>query len=337
MDRRLPTLTDVARHVAEKSARRVREAIAELGYVRNVAAANLSQGRTYRFAAVIPGGTNTFFQRIRTLLEAERDALRMDRVVLSVTEIAAFDAAALVAAMEAAAEGGIDGVMIVGTDDAAVTEAVARLRGAGIAVVTLVSDLTEAAHDGYVGIDNVVAGQTAGRLIGLPHGGGAGRVLPVLGALSAHDHTDRLSGLREVIGARYPRLEIAPQIEGRDRAGLVERAVQDALEADPAITAIYNAGAGNAGLIRALEGLAGPRPVVVLHELTPHSRAALEAGRVDVVIDQRPEIEIAQALVRLRQLADRGRPPPPVPVVPALYVAENLPPPSGQPEKDPTP
>ena len=108
MQGRLPTLSDVARRagvsyatvdrvvndrggVADKSVKRVREAIDELGYVRNVAAANLSQSRTYRFAAIIPTGTNQFFQQLRAILEAERIRLLADRINLRIEGIAAFE------------------------------------------------------------------------------------------------------------------------------------------------------------------------------------------------------------------------------------------------------
>ena len=113
---RMPTLTDVARcagvsyatadrvvngrgGVAAKSERRVREAIETLGYVRNVAAANLSRGRTYRFAAVIPKGPNAFFAHMRRILAAHGDRLIADRVELRVETVPPFDPAALCACL----------------------------------------------------------------------------------------------------------------------------------------------------------------------------------------------------------------------------------------------
>lgn len=355
MDRRLPTLSDVARRagvsyatadrvvndrggVAQKSARRVREAIAELGYVRNVAAANLSQRRTYRFAVVLPDGSSAFFSRIRALFDAAGERLRHDRVALRVDTVPAFDPGALCACLDRLAGEGLDGIAVVGSDDPRVARALGALHARGVGVLTLVADVLGATHDGYVGIDNRVAGRTAGRLIALAHGGRPGRVLPVVGALNARDHAERLAGLRETL-AGHPDLALSPEIEGRDRHEIVEARVRAALEADPGITAIYSAGAGNAGLIRVLEARQGrgPRPVVLLHDLLPATRRALEAGLIDIVIDQRPEDEVARVLSGLRRLADRRGPPPPDPIIPAIYVRENLTPEAGPPPEGQTP
>ena len=337
-----PTLSDVAQRagvsyatadrvvngrggVSDKAKRNVQAAIEDLGYIRNVAAANLSQRRIYRFVAVLPEGSNAFFARVRTLFDAAAERLRADRVTLTVETVAAFDPCALRDRLAHLAQSGVDGIALVGSDDAQTVEAIAKLRSRGVSVVTLVSDVPGAQRSAYIGIDNAVAGRTAGRLIALAHGGRRGRVLPVVGALSARDHADRLDGLREIA---QPLLEIAPVIEGRDRQDLVEAEVSRALADDPAITAIYSAGAGNAGLIRALQSLpeGRSRPIVVLHELVAHSRRALEDGLVDVIIDQRPEEEVSRVIEGLRLLADRRELDQGEPIVPTIYLRENLPP-----------
>lgn len=356
MGERVPTLSDVARQagvsyatadrvvngrggVAQKSAARVREAIAALGYVRNVAAANLAERRTYRFAAILPTGSNAFFARMRAILEEARVTLQQDRVDLRVLDVAPFDPKALADRLAGLAAEDIDGVALVGSDDARVAEAISALKADGVAVLTLVSDVPGAPRDFYVGIDNVVAGRTAARMVALAHGGRAGCVLPVLGAASARDHAERLEGLRATLAQHFTDLSIAPEIEGRDRHEEVEARLAEALEAGPDITAIYSAGAGNSGLLRVIEALpAGQaRPIVVLHELVAHSRRALERGLIDVVIDQRPEEEVAAALSLLRRIADRRAVAPARPILPAIYVNENLPPVTGPaPEGDRT-
>lgn len=343
MDRQTPTLSDVARRagvsyatadrvinnrggVAEKSARRVRAAIEDLGYVRNVAAANLAQKRTYRFAFVIPEGPNSFFQRLRSILDAARPEMLAARVGLEVESVAAFDATALVACLARLAAEKIDGVALVGTDDPRVCAAIDALRAQGVAVLTLVADVQGAKSDGYVGIDNTVAGRTAGRLLLLAHGERPGRVLPIVGVATAHDHAERLAGMQQTLAETGARITCAPLIEGRDRHDIVEAELRRRLDEDPAVTAIYSAGAGNAGLVRVLEDYGPRRPIVVLHELVAHSRRALETGLADVVIDQRPEDEIQTALDCLRAIADRRETAPPPPIVPAIYLRENLPP-----------
>ncbi|MCT4369021.1 LacI family DNA-binding transcriptional regulator [Yangia mangrovi] len=341
MTRRPPTLSDVARRagvsyatadrvvngragVSEKATRSVHAAIEALGYVRNVAAANLSQQRVYRFAIVLPAGSNAFFRRVRDLFAEAASRLLPDRISLSIESVEAFDAEALTTRMAALAAARVDGVAVVASDDPQTAAAIAALRARDIPVLTLVSDVPGSQRNAYVGIDNVVAGRTVGRLIRMAHGGRKGRVLPVVGALSAHDHAERLSGMREVIGGAF---EIAPVVEGRDRFELVETLVGKALAEDPAITAIYSAGAGNAGLVRVLDALppGSARPYAFLHELVPHSRRALEEGLIDVIIDQRPEEEVARVIEYLTLLADRRELLRTDPIVPTIFVRENLP------------
>jgi LacI family transcriptional regulator len=334
MVNRQPTLSDVARHagvsyatadrvvnrrgnVAAKSLARVEASVAALGYVRNVAAANLSQSRTYRFVMVLPEGTNAFFGHMRDVIEAQRERLLPERFDLQVVTSPAFDPALLSETLAGLDPDMLDGVAVVAIDASEVVEAVQRLRGAGVPVITLVSDLGPDHRDGYIGIANDIAGRTAARMIRLAH-------LTRPAARTARDHGDRLAGLAEVLGD-HTLLDV---IEGQDRPDLVETKLSDALDRHPEITAIYSMGAGNAGLIRALDGRE-TRPMVILHELVPHSRIALEQGLIDVIIDQRPEEEIRQTVARLRDLADR-RPPAPEPaILPTIYVKDNLPPPHG--------
>ncbi|WP_298499045.1 LacI family DNA-binding transcriptional regulator [uncultured Maritimibacter sp.] len=341
MVNRQPTLSDVARHagvsyatadrvvnrrgnVAAKSLARVEASVAALGYVRNVAAANLSQSRTYRFVMVLPEGTNAFFGHMRDVIEAQRERLLPERFDLQVVTSPAFDPALLSETLAGLDPDMLDGVAVVAIDASEVVEAVQRLRGAGVPVITLVSDLGPDHRDGYIGIANDIAGRTAARMIRLAHLTRPAVVLPILGARTARDHGDRLAGLAEVLGD-HTLLDV---IEGQDRPDLVETKLSDALDRHPEITAIYSMGAGNAGLIRALDGRE-TRPMVILHELVPHSRIALEQGLIDVIIDQRPEEEIRQTVARLRDLADR-RPPAPEPaILPTIYVKDNLPPPHG--------
>ncbi|WP_163413907.1 substrate-binding domain-containing protein, partial [Escherichia coli] len=69
-------------------------------------------------------------------------------------------------------------------DVAEVRAATARLAGAGIPVVTLVTDLPDTGRQAYVGIDNRAAGQTAAYLIGEWLRGGPARILVTISSNS---------------------------------------------------------------------------------------------------------------------------------------------------------
>jgi LacI family transcriptional regulator len=153
----------------------------------------------------------------------------------------------------------------------------------------------------FVGIDNVAAGRTAASLIGrfCP----AGRIGLIAGSLGLSDHRERRDGFDAVIRAEFPSLELIGPLEGLDDDRRTEAAAMKLL-AEPGLVGIYNMGAGNAGLARALETANLRRPLhVVAHELSDVTRAGLMNGLIDVVIDQNPDGEIAAAIAAARALA----------------------------------
>jgi len=339
---RKPTLQDVAKAagvsyatadrvlnarggVAEKSVLRVRKAIEDLGYERDLHAANLSRKRLYHFRFVLPNGDHSFFRALREAVDAEQVQQRADRVMISVIEVPALDPDAQAEALEA--EGlDCDCIALVATESPRLTDAINTLRTRGIAVVTLVGDAAPEARAAYVGIDNVMAGRTVGRLLRMAHVARPGLVLPIVGALSARDHRERLEGVLAVLGEAGHTVTALPAISVHDRQEVMRTRLTEALAAHPDITGIYSIGAGNRGLLEVLEGFRVPRPFVVMHELTPTTRSGLENGLVDAVIDQKPAQEVAlaidvmKAIVSGRDWRDPARD-----ITPTIYLKDNLP------------
>ena len=71
------------------------------------------------------------------------------------------------------------------------------------------------------------------------------------------------------------------------------------------IVALYSLGAGNRGLVKALEHLPPEqRPVVIAHELTETTRGALQAGLIDAVLNQDAGHEVRSAIRVLKAKAD---------------------------------
>lgn len=309
--------------VAAKSAQRVQAAIAQLRYARDQNAANLARRRIYSFAVLLPDPVNPFFAALRAALDqclAQADAFRT-RADLRL--LPAFDSAALVAAIDRVPGDRFDALCVVALDTPPVRAALERARGRGLAVVTLVADVDAAARDHYIGIDNALAGRTAGRMMGLAHGRQPGRVLPILGTRDAFDHRARLDGFAETIARHFPDITLGDAVESGDDPARIQTLLE---QADAPFTGLYNIGAGNAGLLDWLRRAPAPRPVTLIHELLPEAREGLDAGLIDAVIDQKPAQTMAEALRAMRHLAD-GLPPPMAPdIAPAIYLRENLPP-----------
>jgi LacI family transcriptional regulator len=290
------------RHVTRE---KVEAAIREIGYVRDVAAANLAKGRTYPFVFIVPASDNSFMHSLNAELQAAVARSPVERTHIRTVEVPAFDPAALVAVLDQLGEERPSGIALVATDAPEVREAVDRLVQAGIPVVTVVSDLTGSLRHHYAGVDNIAAGRTAARLLGRFLGGAKGDVAVLAGSMLVRDHRERLEGFASLIAEEFPALSILPVIEGRDDPDMAHMLVADALSKRGGIIGIYSLGAGNRGLIRALKEKAVDRSLtVVAHELTANTRAALLDGTIDAILNQDAGHEVRSAIRVLKAKAD---------------------------------
>jgi LacI family transcriptional regulator len=290
------------RHVTRA---KVETAIREIGYVRDVAAANLAKGRTYALVFIVPASDNSFMHGLNAEVQAAVARSPVDRTDIRTVEVPAFDPAALVAVLDRLGEERPAGIALVATDAPDVRDAVDRLVQAGIPVVTVVSDLTGSQRHHYAGVDNIAAGRTAARLLGRFLGGATGDIAVLAGSMLVRDHRERLEGFASLIAEEFPDLTVLPVIEGRDDPEMAHMLVSDALSKNLDITGVYSLGAGNRGLIRALKEKAVDRSLtVVAHELTAHTRAALLDGTIDAILNQDAGHEVRSAIRVLKAKAD---------------------------------
>ncbi len=292
-------------HAATRA--RVDAAIAELGYVRDIAAANLAKGRNYSLVFILPDNDNSFMATLRAEVRIATARANLERMAIRIIEVPPFDAAALTQALELARRDRPSGVAFVAIDSDDVAQAADRLVEDGIAVVTLVSDLSGSRRDHYAGVDNVAAGRTAASLMGRFLSGRGGDIAVVAGSMLVRDHRERLQGFRAVIESEFRQLRLLPVLEGRDDPMAVEALVAGALGND-ALCGVYSLGAGNRGLLRALRAWPGGRPLsVIAHELTETTSNALRQGVVDAVLNQDAGHEVRSAIRVLKARAD-GQP-----------------------------
>ncbi len=284
---------------------KVEDAIARIGYVRDLAAANLAKGRTYALIFILPAGDNSFMRGLEQQVRAAMARSSTERTEISVVTVPAFDATALASALDDARRADPAGVAVVAVESDAVREAIERLRAEHIPVVTLVSDLPDSRRDHFTGIDNIAAGRTAAGLMGRFLSGRSGSVATLAGSMLVRDHRERLGGFSDVMQAHFSSHHVLPVMEGQDNPVLVEQLVRQALAASPDIAGIYSFGAGNRGLIAALEKYARGRGLcVIAHELTPHTRRAVNDGLIDAILNQDAGHEVRSAIRVLKAKAD---------------------------------
>lgn len=294
--------------VRERTREKVRGAVQKLNYRPNPFAARLSKARSYRFLFVVPSGgnRNSFMDRLCEEIAASTETARSENIHVETRSVEAFDSVALSRVLSGLAPNLWDGVAVVVPDIPLVRQAIDGCVENGIKVVTLVSDLPSSLRSFYVGIDNVSAGRVAGRLLGRFTFGRAGKLAVIPGSLTLSDHMERYMGCSQIVRTHFPHLEVLPPVEGRDNAPDTEAAVAKILRKHrDGVIAIYNAGAGNRGLIAALERSKRKDDIVVVaHELSPHSRKALLDGTFDAILSQDARFEVERALTLLRQLCD---------------------------------
>ncbi|MEN3792420.1 LacI family DNA-binding transcriptional regulator [Fulvimarina sp. MAC3] len=318
----IPTLTDVARkaevslatvdrvingrpNVRAKTVERVKAAMAELGYRPDPLAAGLARRRRYRFVFMLPTGTNAFMADLARQIEGMREWLLTSRTVVETLQADVFEPEELAAAIDGI-DRAVDGAAIVALDHPDVRRAVDRLVLDGVRVVTLISDIPASRRIRFVGIDNASAGRSAGALIGRFAGGRRGSVGVLVGSLSLRDHVDRCFGFSQVLERQFPNLSICPVTETRDDRGRTEEATRALVDTKQDLIALYNAGAGNMGVAKALSGISkDQRPITVGHELTDHSIEALREGVFDAVLAQNPGHQVRSAARILLAAANR--------------------------------
>ena len=319
--------------VTDATVGRVRAAVDRIGYHRDDTAARLATRRRTDILFVLPpAGTNGFMDTFREAIATAGERIAAERVFLAVrTTDAIDDDRSLARILDAIEPGAFAGVAIVAVDSAKVRHAIARAEGRGVPVVTVVSDVQHSKRSAYVGIDNVAAGRIAATLLGR-FVGGRTRSQPVeigvlIGSHALRDHAERVFGIGDELRRRFPHVTLLPALEGRDDRDRTERQARALLDAHPDLGGLYNAGAGNQGLLAALRGSGhAGRLVVVAHELTAHARDALRLGHFAAILhqDQNDEIEQAVALIRARADGPGARVPRPTRL--EIFLEHNLPP-----------
>lgn len=170
-------------------------------------------------------------------------------------------------------------------------------RSRGKRIITLVSDLAADCRDGFVGMDNRAAGQTAAFLIGRTLGDRPTMAAVVVGDTAFTCHEDREIGFRTGLRAHFPKVILAGEARGEDNPQATRQAVLQLLQEQPALAAIYNVGGGNMGLVQAIAEADRARDVLVIgHEANHITAPLLRDGHLDFAIAANPARQLQAAL-----------------------------------------
>jgi LacI family transcriptional regulator len=219
---------------------------------------------------------------------------------------------------------GSHGVILKAQDEPEVAEAIDRLVGSGVPVVTYATDVPASARCAYVGIDNHGAGVTAAYLMREWLGSSPSDVLITVSRTVFRGEGEREVGFRSGLRGTGRTLVEVSDSDGIDATN--ERLVLEALTRHPGVEAVYSVGGGNTATVAAFERLGRPCRVFVAHDLDADNRRLLREGRISVVLhnDLRADARMAMRLILQQQGALPAEPARPVPI--QVITPYNLPP-----------
>lgn len=308
---RRPTITDLAREsgvsvatvdrvlngrakVREETARRVYEAAQRIGYhaAALIGQRMLSDQPEMRFGFVFPKARQTFWQAVAREMEAAviRSPGIRGKMVL---EFAPSQSPADMAELMTGLARDCDAIAANAVNHVRITDTVAQLQAQGVPCFALLNDFAQGIRRGYIGLNNMKAGRVAAHMM-FKAVRQPGKLAVFVGGYRWHGHELRETGFRSYFrefGRDFVLLDTLVNLETRQ---LTYETTLDLLQRHPDLRGLYCAGGGMEGAIAALREARRPGELaLILHELTPESRAALD--------DRYAEMAIATPLERLCQ------------------------------------
>ena len=222
---------------------------------------------------------------------------------IEVNYVDRLDPAGLAAGIADAVARGCKSLVVQAVDTAAVRKAIDDAAAAGVAVVTVTSDVPNSRRHAYVGLDNRAAGRTAGLLMGR-FCRNSGSLAIIWAGQMYRSHEERESGFRSVLRADRPDLKCLEVITGDYTPARARRLTEEVLARHPDLVGIYCVGGGISGVVDAIENSGRPvNPVLIGHNCNPDTQPHLLSGTVAALVHQDVERIAADVLAAL---LDRG-------------------------------
>ncbi len=299
---RRPTITDVARAagvsvatvdrvlngreaVREVTARQVYEAASRIGYH---AAALIGQRVAadlplLRFGVVLHKERQAFYQAFAAELQRSVRLVPGVRAEVSIA-FAASQSPGDFARLMLGFRGRADAVAATAVTHHEITEAVELLKAQGIPTFALLNDFAQGVRHNYLGMNNIKVGRIAAHMIATA-AHKSGKLAVFVGGYRWHGHELRETGFRSYVREMAPRFTVLDTLVNLETRQLTYEATLDLLARHPDLRGIYCAGGGMEGAIAALRESRAPGEVaLVVNELTPESRLALQEGYVTLCI-----------------------------------------------------
>jgi len=208
---------------------------------------------------------------------------------------------------------GADAIVLAPNSSDALNSAIKRARAAGTKVILADTAVTTPA-EGFIGTDNVKAGQQAGaRMCQLvkQQGKTSGAVMIESSVAGIQTLKDRDSGFRRGLAAGCPQVQVASPRFNNNDINTAASQVNDVMSANSNLIGIFadnnTSGTGAARAIK--DNKAAGRIPVVAFDTDPQENAALADGSIDALVVQNPYFFGYQGVVEAGMAAVKTLPP----------------------------
>lgn len=186
----------------------------------------------------------------------------------------------------------VDSIVLAANSATALDNVIKRARDAGIKVIT-VDGKVSAENEGFIGTDNVRAGeQAADRLCSLMRAKGknSGKVMISNAVAGVQALSDRAKGFRAGIAATCPQFKVAQERFNNNDIPNAVGQVNDAINSMPDLTGVFAANnmSGNGAAQAIKENRLSDKLPVVAFDSDPQENAALAQGPIDALVVQKP-------------------------------------------------
>ncbi|MBM7571647.1 sugar-binding protein [Aquibacillus albus] len=203
----------------------------------------------------------------------------------------------------------VDGIIVQALDEN-FTPMIDKAVEAGIPVITIDTDSPESSRAAYIGTDNYLAGQLAGKAL-VEDTNGQATVGIITGSFNNAHHELRVEGFRDVV-EQEDGIEIVAVEESNITRVEAEEKAYNILTGHEDITAFYGTSSYDAsGIVAAAKSLNRQENLYVIgFDVLDENIELLEKGDIDVLVEQHPfemgqqSIEIMLDLIKGKSVQD---------------------------------
>lgn len=224
------------------------------------------------------------------------------------------DVAQQVQLVENSVSRGVDAVVIAPNSSDALNSVIARARKAGVKVIVVDTAVTSET-EGFIGTDNIKAGEQAGKTLcdlAKAKGKTSGAVMIESSVAGVQTIKERETGFKRGLAASCPGLKVSATRYNDNKPDQAVSDVNDVLTANPNLVGVFasnnTSGVGAARAVK--DNNAADTIPVIAFDTDPQENAALADGSIDALIVQNPYFFGYQGVVEAGMAAIGTLPPP---------------------------